>query len=546
MDLDATATVWAAIDPGAYLDMNPSVVSLRANDARAVFCRYPVPPEPGRGSIWTIRVDPKLQPVGAAKLLIGEGIDPRVVRLGDQVLIFYAALERDAHGALSGSSVTLASFRVDGDEWTATGLYRLPKRPIAGAQSPDSDPNWEKNWVPFVIDEETVGLIYSHEPWDVITLRFAAGATPKLVDVHRGEGLRWEYGTIRGGTPPVRYDEGHLVTFFHASQHMGSRNIYSVGACVFQDHAPFSPVLQTPTPLFVAPYRRGAERFGWRFSGSVVFPGGAVAARKAFTLLCGRDDGEIAAVAVDRRALAARLEPPRPAISGTVHDYSGRPGARLPLQRLLYVPDPIPGIPEIAMINFIRTLAGRGRTFLDIGSHIGFYTMGLAPGFERVIAFEPSRFQYQWLTRNRVLNDYAHVACEHVALGETPGSAKLHVLSYEGGLNTLSVEVAAAGSIIDTYTVPVERLDDRGLTDVDLMKIDVEGFEIPVLRGAARTIAASRPVILLEVWTDPERRAAVEAVMTGMDYAFEPMFPLSPELVLCLPRERRDAYRWFV
>jgi FkbM family methyltransferase len=229
-----------------------------------------------------------------------------------------------------------------------------------------------------------------------------------------------------------------------------------------------------------------------------------------------------------------------------VHDYRGRGGVRLPLNRLLYVPDPIPGIPELAMINFVRALAGRGRTFLDIGAHIGFYTMGLAPGFERVVAFEPSKFQYGWLTRNRALNDYQHVLCEHVALGETAGEAILNVLSYEGGLNSLSEEVASQHQIIDRYTVPVEVLDDRAMTDVDLMKIDVEGFEIPVLRGASKTIAASRPVILIEVWTDPERRQKVKAVMEEMNYTFEPLFPLSPELVLCLPQERRASFAWFI
>jgi FkbM family methyltransferase len=229
-----------------------------------------------------------------------------------------------------------------------------------------------------------------------------------------------------------------------------------------------------------------------------------------------------------------------------VHDYHGGEGVRLPQKRLLFVPHPIPGIPELPMINFLRTLAGRGRTFVDVGSHIGFYTMGLAPGFDRVVAFEPSRFQYGWLTRNRALNDYGHVLCEHVALGETCGEATLNVLSYEGGLNSLSPEVAAAHTIIDRYTVPVEVLDDRRMTDVDLLKIDVEGFEIPVLRGARKTIDASRPVILIEVWTDVERRQNVRRVMDEMNYTFEPLFPMSPELVLCLPQERRQSFAWFI
>jgi FkbM family methyltransferase len=344
----------------------------------------------------------------------------------------------------------------------------------------------------------------------------------------------------------VPYDEKHLITFFHASQVIGSRCLYSVGACVFMAEAPYAPVLQTCEPLLMAPYKSDAQRFGWGFSGSVIFPMGVDMAQDGYHLLCGIDDGEIGSFFIPAADLKERLQAPQPSAIASVHDYRGSPGARLPQKRLLFVPDLIPGIPELPMINFLRTLAGRGRTFVDVGSHIGFYTMGLAPGFDKVVAFEPSRFQYGWLTRNRALNDYAHVLCEHVALGDKRGEATLNVLSYEGGLNSLSPEVAAAYNIIDHYTVPVEMLDDRGMGDVDLLKIDVEGFEIPVLRGARKTIDASRPVILIEVWTDHERRQGVKSVMDQMNYTFEPLFPRSPELVLCLPIERRESFAWFI
>jgi FkbM family methyltransferase len=547
LNKDAAFSVWPSFDPGRYLDTNASVVRVSPDEAWAIFCRYDVPPVPGRSSLWAVRVDAALRPVGTPVKLLDYGIDPRAVYLDGRILMFFAVIEFDQAGSThTGSFVAVAEYVIEGEQWVSKNIFSLPKRPVRDSQSADSEANWEKNWIPFVIDATHVGLIYAHEPFDVITLEAKPGETPKMLEVLRSPGLTWEDGTIRGGTPPVRYDDDHLITFFHSSQKIGSRALYSVGACVFLAKPPYTPVLQTAQPLLVAPYKHGAQRFGWRFAGSVIFPMGAERTKDGYLLLCGIDDGEVGSFHIPAAELEQRLTPPRPAISGTVHDYRGRAGARLPLKRLLYVPDPIPGIPELAMINFLRALAGRGRTFLDIGSHIGFYTMGLAPGFKRVIAFEPSKFQYGWLTRNRALNAYDHVACEHVALGDTKGEATLNVLSYEGGLNTLSTEVASTHHIMDQYTVPVEVLDDRGLIDVDLMKIDVEGFEIPVLRGAQQTIAASRPVILIEVWTDPERRQKVKAVMDEMNYTFEPLFPLSPELVLCLPQEKRQAYDWFI
>lgn len=545
LNRDRDFAAWKPFDPGRMLDTNPTLVPLASGEVWSVFTRYAVPPQPGQGSLWAVRLDAALQPAGRPIPLISDGTDPRAVRLGDRVVVFYARLERGESGGVTGSAMAMAEFEPGREAWHCTGAHLLPKRPIQKPLSAEAHPDWEKNWVPFAIDDATVGLIYSHDPWDVLTLRCERGAAPRFEAVHSSPPVRWDFGTLRGGTPPVRFGEGRLVTFFHAAQVVGSRRVYSVGACVFADQPPYAPLAATESPLLIAPYRSGVDRFGWPFAISVVFPLGADRCAEGYRLLSGRDDGEVASFLVRHEELAERLGPCRHGPSGTVHDYHGGE-ARLPLQSLLYVPDPIPGIPEQPMINFLRTVAGRGRTFVDVGAHIGFYTMGLAPGFERVISFEPSRFQYDWLRRNKALNDYEHVQCEHVALGEARGTATLSVLSYEGGLNTLAADVAEGRPKLGEYAVPVERLDDRGLTDVDLLKIDVEGFEIPVLRGARNTIHASRPVILMEVWEDAERRDAVRAVLEELGYGMEFLFPRSPELALCLPVERRHSYDWFI
>jgi FkbM family methyltransferase len=536
---------WPHFNPGRFLDHNAGFVRLTSGAAWAVFCRNTVPPEPGQGSIWAVRVDEKMMPAGLPIPLVGDGLDPRVVVIASRVFLFYTLIERDVRSTITGAAVALAIFEVDGEDWQASEAFVMPKRPITGDKTANGQDGWEKNWVPWVIDPKTVGLIYSHDPWDVLILDLDDGGRSRLGAVYRSPPIEWSYGTIRGGTPPVRFDAEHLVTFFHSAEVCGSRRVYSVGACVFQSRPPFAPKLMTCDPLLVAPYRTGVHRFGWRFAASVVFPMGAEPVSNGYRLLCGRDDGEIATFDVLTEELESRLAPAQPKATGTVHDYQGR-GARLPLKSLLYVPDPIPGIPELPMINFLRMIAGHGRTFVDIGAHIGFYTMGLAPGYARVLSFEPSRLQYSMLTRNRALNDYGHVECEHVALGDVAGNAMLNVLSYEGGLNTLAPEIAAKRTILDQYTVPVETLDDRGLTDVDLMKIDVEGFEIPVLLGAKQTINMSRPVILMEIWEDSARRSRVQAVLHDLAYTAEYLFPFSPELAVCFPRERRHEYSWFV
>ncbi len=542
--------VWPPFDPGRFIDLNPGFVRDETGQDWVVFCRYATPPRPGEGSIWTVRVDAGLRPVGTPAPLLGRGIDPRVIRLGDRILVFYALIERDTDQAVDGASVALAEFTVRDGTWRCERNSLFPKHPIEGQRISGARSNWEKNWVPFVLSDvgeaPLIGLIYGHDPWSVILLDVAADRPPRFQALHQGPALRWEHGTIFGGTPPVRYDDDQLVTFFHSSQQLGSRMVYSVGACTFQDRPPYAPLACTASPLLMAPYNSGVHRFGWPYAISVIFPTGAERREQQYRLLCGRDDGEIVVFGIDHATLRERLAPLHSGPTGTVHDYRGGDGARLPLKGLLYVPDPIPGIPELPMVHFLRALAGRGRTFVDVGAHIGFYSMGLAPGFGRVLSFEPSRFQHGWLRRNRALNDYRHVLCEQVALGEAPGEATLNVLSYEGGLNSLAPDVAERHTVLDRYVVPVETLDSRGLDDVDLLKIDVEGFEVPVLRGARATIQAGRPVILIEVWEETERRRSVQAVMDELGYSFDFMFPRSPELALCLPLERRRDYAWFV
>ena len=85
------------------------------------------------------------------------------------------------------------------------------------------------------------------------------------------------------------------------------------------------------------------------------------------------------------------------------------------------------------------------------------------------------------------------------ALGETEGRAILSLPREGGKINR------GRASLLDRHlggveiTVPVRRLDDLGLREVAFVKCDVEGFELPVLRGAERLLADDQPVLLIEI-----------------------------------------------
>jgi predicted GH43/DUF377 family glycosyl hydrolase len=512
LNRDRDFAAWPPLDPGRFLDMNPSLVATVSGERWVLFCRYPVPPQPGLGSIWAVRVDGDLRPAGRPVLLIGDGIDPRVVACGERLFLFYALLERDADRVIDGSCMVAAEFAVEGERWDCVAAYQLPKFPLGGQLSAEAQDKWEKNWVPFALGADRIGLIYAHEPWDVIVMEVPAGAPPRLSASHRSPGLVWDYGTIRGGTPPVRYDAGRLITFFHAAQVVGSRRVYTAGACVFGDTAPFAPELVTSEPLLVAPYASGAHRFGWGFAGSVVFPAGAEATPEGFTLVSGRDDGEIATFAIPRQVLDRRLAPPT--VPETVAFSGSRDGAaaRLPLAGLVALPEGIALPDDGPIIAFARIAIGRGRTFVDIGAGAGAFSMALAPRFERVVAFEPDPRLHDWFNRNRSLNGLDGLSCTRGRPGR------------EG----------------------VPALDEQDLAAVDLIRCELPDADLTALTGALGLLAASRPLVLCRTGGDPAIRAALEAVMARAGYGVEARFPLTPAWVLCRSEASRQDLAWFL
>ena len=512
LNRDRDFAAWPPLDPGLFLDMNPSLVATVSGERWVLFCRYPVPPQPGLGSIWAVRVDADLRPAGRPVLLIGEGIDPRVVACGDRLFLFYALLERDADRVIDGSCVVAAEFAVAGERWDCVAAFQLPKFPLGGQRSAEAQDKWEKNWVPFALGAERIGLIYAHEPWDVIVMEVPAGAPPRLSESHRSPGLAWDYGTIRGGTPPVHYDAGRLVTFFHAAQVVGSRRVYTAGACVFGDTAPYAPELVTSEPLLVAPYASGAHRFGWGFAGSVVFPAGAEATSQGFTLVSGRDDGEIATFAIDREELDRRLAPPAAPETLAVRGSRDGAAARLPLAGLVALPEGIALPDDGPIINFARIAIGRGRTFVDVGAGAGAFSMALAPRFERVVAFEPDARLHDWFARNRSLNGLDGLSCTR----GIPGLAG------------------------------VPALDAQGLAAVDLIRCELPGADLTPLAGALGLLAACGPLVLCRTGDDPAIRPALEALMTRAGYGVEALFPLSPAWVLCRSEASRRDLAWFV
>jgi hypothetical protein len=111
-----------------------------------------------------------------------------------------------------------------------------------------------------------------------------------------------------------------------------------------------------------------------------------------------------------------------------------------------------------------------------------------------------------------------------VALSDKPGVIAMRVVESEPGRSTIDTNNSLSdvnGSEVQSIDVPVKRLDDLRLDDVGLIKIDVEGHELAVLRGAADTIARNRPALLLEAEErhHPNAVAEITGSLTELGYA---------------------------
>jgi FkbM family methyltransferase len=146
-----------------------------------------------------------------------------------------------------------------------------------------------------------------------------------------------------------------------------------------------------------------------------------------------------------------------------------------------------------------------GMTFLDAGANDGIYTVFAAKrvGDQGTVwAFEPSVREVSRLRHNLEIN---HLTARifPLALADCSGQAELSVGAYEhAGHNTLG-EFAYETEMERKDLVEVRRLDEilneNPLTRLDIMKIDVEGAELRLLRGAVETLRKYRPVLLFEV-----------------------------------------------
>jgi FkbM family methyltransferase len=187
-------------------------------------------------------------------------------------------------------------------------------------------------------------------------------------------------------------------------------------------------------------------------------------------------------------------------------------------------------------LDWLPLLIRPGERALDIGANYGTYALTLTRRGARVDLFEPNP------AIAAVLSAWAKgrsgVAVHALALSDHSGMAEL-VIPGEGGVEHDSSAALAGGAVARgrRVAVPLAPLDSLGIGDAALIKIDVEGHEDAVLRGAAATIAASHPALIVEIEQRHIARPIAEAFADVLRRGYQGWFGCEGAL---LPLARFD------
>jgi FkbM family methyltransferase len=194
-------------------------------------------------------------------------------------------------------------------------------------------------------------------------------------------------------------------------------------------------------------------------------------------------------------------------------------------------------------LRHLGEIADRFELAIDVGANEGVYTYVMTRYFRRVVSFEPDTSMAEALASCNLPGVVVHP----VGLSSRAGEATLYTPLQRGvpltGWASLRQEHSPDATQYLEQRVSTAVLDSFQLRDVTFLKIDVEGHELEVLKGAAETLSLSRPVLLLEV--AEQNRLTVRAFLATLGYSPVALGELvhgatgSPQNQIYWPNERR-------
>jgi FkbM family methyltransferase len=173
------------------------------------------------------------------------------------------------------------------------------------------------------------------------------------------------------------------------------------------------------------------------------------------------------------------------------------------------------GVYEEHVQALAATSVEAGAVVYDIGAHIGFFTVlfsRLSGQAGIVYAFEPLPQNIERLMANVEVNSLANVRARCIAVSDQEGSGTLVARGSSLMAHLTENNGEAAEGVIPVQTTTVDAMVSGGYRIPSLLKIDVEGAEGRVIRGAARTLQSYRPWIVLEIHSAQSAEEVIAAL----------------------------------
>lgn len=182
---------------------------------------------------------------------------------------------------------------------------------------------------------------------------------------------------------------------------------------------------------------------------------------------------------------------------------------------------------EAELLEYIYRRYGTGGVYVDLGAFIGNHSLffGVVCEADLVVAVEPYPESFELLKHNLRQNGVARARAHNVAVGDREAPCRMHI-RHTGNLATNTVTIGENGDPAAVRMVPGDSLIDA---PPKLIKIDTEGWPLPVLKGLEKTIRAHHPVIVVELYPGPVE--PVKRFLSGYGYTLQATLCASPTSV---------------
>ncbi len=181
------------------------------------------------------------------------------------------------------------------------------------------------------------------------------------------------------------------------------------------------------------------------------------------------------------------------------------------------------GTYEPDVVATLQRIVLPGMIVFDIGAHAGFFTLllsRLVGPSGAVLAFEPLPANFRVLSENLALNSCSNARAIQSAVSDSSGALLLSVPDPDSWLLAAPSLPGETGPSLQVPSISIDDFVAQSAAPPDLLKIDIEGAELSVLHGAARTLAASHPSLLVELHQQNIARTVHPAVPFLQDLGY--------------------------